>query len=90
MAREHSPWRPHPWHGLSQGPDPPRVVTVFVEITPFDHVKCEIDKRSGFLRIDRPQYSSSLPPSVYGFIPRTFTGCQPVCLVPFSEARTSS
>lgn len=67
-------WRPHPWHGLPPGPDPPSVISVFVEITPFDPVKYEVDKKSGFLRIDRPQYSSSLPPSVYGFIPRTLSG----------------
>ncbi len=82
MTREHSQWRPHPWHGLSPGPDTPKVVTVFVEITPFDHVKYEIDKISGFLRIDRPQYSSSLPPSVYGFIPRTFAGRRVASLMP--------
>jgi len=65
-------FRPHPWHGLEPGPDPPRVVTAFVEITPFDLVKYEIDKASGYLRVDRPQRTSSLPPTLYGFIPRTF------------------
>jgi inorganic pyrophosphatase len=67
-------WRPHPWHGLDTGPQPPSWVNVFVEITPFDHIKYEVDKRSGYLRIDRPQYSSSRPPTVYGFIPRTLAG----------------
>jgi len=67
-------WRPHPWHGLSVGPDPPAVVSAYIEITPFDLVKYEIDKRTGHLRIDRPQRSSSLPPSLYGFVPRTYCG----------------
>lgn len=65
-------WRPHPWHGLEAGPDIPRMVNAFVEITPFDSVKYEIDKITGYLTVDRPQLSSSLPPTNYGFIPRTF------------------
>ncbi|HEU4417630.1 MAG TPA: inorganic pyrophosphatase [Planctomycetota bacterium] len=67
-------WRPHPWHGISPGPRVPEVVQAYIEITPFDLVKYEIDKVTGFLRIDRPQRSSSSPPSLYGFIPRTLCG----------------
>lgn len=67
-------WRPHPWHGLAAGPDVPRVVHAFVEITPFDLVKYETDKETGYLRVDRPQRSSSQPPSIYGFVPRTYCG----------------
>jgi inorganic pyrophosphatase len=50
------------------------LVTVFVEITPFDHIKYEVDKYSGFLKIDRPHYSSARPPTIYGIIPRTLSG----------------
>jgi inorganic pyrophosphatase len=64
--------RPHPWHGLDVGPDPPAVVYAFVEITPFDLVKYELDKETGFLKVDRPQDTSSLPPALYGFIPQTY------------------
>ena len=67
-------WRPHPWHGVDIGPDAPHVVQAYVEITPFDLVKYEIDKVSGFLCVDRPQRTSSQPPSLYGFIPRTLSG----------------
>jgi inorganic pyrophosphatase len=67
-------WRPHPWHGLEVGKDPPRLVHAYVEITPFDRVKYEIDKVTGYLRVDRPQQTSSQPPALYGFIPRTFCG----------------
>src|SRR5690554_2246311 len=67
-------WRPHPWHGLSVGPDSPRLVHAYIEITPFDSVKYEIDKETGYLRVDRPQRSSSQPPTLYGFIPRTYCG----------------
>ena len=65
-------WRPHPWHGLEAGPNAPEVVHAYIEITPFDVVKYEIDKSTGYLRVDRPQRSSSQPPALYGFIPRTF------------------
>ncbi len=67
-------WRPHPWHGLSIGPEPPSLLHAFIEITPFDLVKYEIDKESGYLRVDRPQRTSSLPPALYGFVPRTYCG----------------
>jgi len=69
-----STWRPHPWHGLPTGPEPPRIVRAYVEITPFDLVKYEIDKESGYLKVDRPQRGASLPPALYGFLPRTYAG----------------
>ena len=37
-------FRPHPWHGLEVGPNPPELLNAFIEITPFDFVKYEIDK----------------------------------------------
>jgi len=67
-------WRPHPWHGLDVGPEPPAVLNAFIEITPFDLMKYEVDKVSGYLRVDRPQRSSSQPPTLYGFVPRTYCG----------------
>jgi inorganic pyrophosphatase len=67
-------WRPHPWHGLDVGPSPPERVHAYIEITPFDLVKYEVDKVTGYLRVDRPQRTSSSPPSLYGFIPRTYGG----------------
>lgn len=67
-------WRPHPWHGLPVGIDPPQIVNAYIELTPFDLVKYEIDKSTGYLRVDRPQATSSQPPTLYGFIPQTFCG----------------
>ncbi|MCL4114562.1 UNVERIFIED_CONTAM: hypothetical protein GTU68_061265 [Idotea baltica] len=67
-------WRPHPWHGLDVGKAPPYRVHAFIEITPFDLVKYEVDKSTGYMRVDRPQRTSSQPPALYGFIPRTFCG----------------
>jgi len=65
-------FRPHPWHGLEVGPDPPDVLNAFIEITPFDFMKYEVDKVSGYLRVDRPQRSSAQHPTLYGFVPRTY------------------
>jgi inorganic pyrophosphatase len=67
-------WRPHPWHGLDVGPKAPQVVTAYIEITPFDTIKYEIDKATGYLRVDRPQRGAATPPTLYGFIPRTYCG----------------
>lgn len=75
-------WRPHPWHGLEVGPDPPRLVHAFIEISPFDLVKYEVDKVTGYLRVDRPQRTSSQPPALYGFIPRTYCGVRVAELMP--------
>jgi len=67
-------WRPHPWHGLDPGQLIPKVVNAYIEITPFDSVKYEIDKTTGYMRVDRPQRTSSQPPALYGFIPKTYCG----------------
>jgi inorganic pyrophosphatase len=80
-----SRYRPHPWHGLDVGPDPPELLYAFIEITPFDLVKYEVDKQSGYLRADRPLRGSSLPPALYGFIPRTYCGARTQRLSPTSS-----
>jgi inorganic pyrophosphatase len=78
-------WRPHPWHGLDVGPDPPRIVNAYIEITPFDLIKYEIDKVTGYMLVDRPQRTSSQPPTLYGFIPRTYCGRRVHKLSPNAE-----
>jgi inorganic pyrophosphatase len=75
-------WRPHPWHGLEVGPEVPRVVHAFIEICPFDLVKYEVDKTTGYLRVDRPHRSSSQHPTLYGFIPKTYCGERVGALMP--------
>jgi inorganic pyrophosphatase len=67
-------YRPHPWHGITSGPAFPERLHAYIEITPFDSVKYEVDKESGFLMVDRPQRLSSLPPTLYGFVPQTYCG----------------
>ena len=79
---EFSQWRPHPWHGLDIGREPPVNVNAYIEITPFDLIKYEVDKNSGYLRVDRPQRTSSQPPALYGFIPRTYCGERTAALSP--------
>jgi inorganic pyrophosphatase len=67
-------WRRHPWHGLharSNG-SAEDIVQVYIEMTADDVVKYELDKSSGFLMVDRPQRTTSSPPALYGFIPRTY------------------
>ena len=67
-------FRPHPWHGLNPGVRFPEIVQAYVELTPSDGVKYEIDKISGYLKVDRPQRFSNFCPTLYGFVPRTYCG----------------
>jgi inorganic pyrophosphatase len=50
------------------------VVTAYIEITPYSTVKYEVDKASGFLKVDRPQRLNARPPPLKGFVPRTYCG----------------
>ena len=56
------------------GDDAPNEIMCFIEMVNTDTVKYEVDKNSGYLRIDRPQKYSSLIPALYGFIPQTYSG----------------
>lgn len=67
-------YKPHPWHGISIGENCPEVITAYIEMVPNDTVKYEIDKDSGYRKVDRPQKFSNIVPALYGFIPQTFCG----------------
>jgi inorganic pyrophosphatase len=67
-------FRPHPWHGVDPGARFPEIVRAYIEIVPTDGVKYEIDKHSGYLKIDRPQRFSNFCPTLYGFVPQTYCG----------------
>lgn len=69
-------FKAHPWHGVSIGEEAPDVVTAYIEIVPTDTVKYEVDKNSGFLKVDRPQRFSNFCPVYYGLIPQTYSGNQ--------------
>jgi inorganic pyrophosphatase len=67
-------FKPHPWHGVSMGDQAPQVVNCYIEIVPTDSVKYEIEKTTGYLKVDRPQRFSNQSPCLYGLIPRTYCG----------------
>ena len=62
----------HPWHGVNIGKNAPEEVMTFIEMTPHDHVKYEVDKDSGYIMVDRPQKFSNIMPALYGFVPQTY------------------
>lgn len=66
--------KPHPWHGISYGSKVPDLITTYIEMVPADQVKYEIDKETGYRKIDRPQKFSNIIPALYGFIPQTYCG----------------
>ena len=59
-------YKSHPWHGIEVGEKAPEVITAFIEY--------ELDKVSGYLKIDRPQKYSNVIPALYGFVPQSFCG----------------
>lgn len=67
-------YKSHPWHGVDIGENAPEIITCYIEMVPTDTVKYEVDKESGYLRIDRPQKYSNVVPALYGFIPQTYSG----------------
>lgn len=67
-------YKSHPWHGVHIGHRAPEKVTAFIEVVPTDTVKYEVDKDTGYLKIDRPQQYSNVVPALYGFIPQTYCG----------------
>ena len=64
----------HPWHGIPIGDQAPAQLTAFIEIVPTDTIKYEIDKLTGYLKVDRPQQFSNVVPALYGFFPQTYCG----------------
>lgn len=78
-------YMPHPWHGIKHGINSPINVNAFIEMTPADSVKYEIDKTTGFIKVDRPQKFSNIVPALYGFIPQTYCAEQ---VAEFSSSKT--
>lgn len=62
----------NPWHAVNIGADSPEIVTAIIEIPKGSKTKYELDKESGYLRLDRVMYSSVHYPYNYGFIPQTY------------------
>lgn len=67
--------RPNPWHGVElYTGDKKDEVKAYIEIVPTDRVKYEVDKKTGFLMVDRPQKFSNIIPCLYGLLPQTYSG----------------
>ncbi|HML83619.1 MAG TPA: inorganic diphosphatase, partial [Bacteroidales bacterium] len=66
-------YKSHPWHGIEIGKNAPEIVVSFIEMVSTDTVKYEVDKATGYLRLDRPQKYSNTVPALYGFIPQTYS-----------------
>ncbi len=62
----------HPWHHFSYGDQAPETVNAVIEIPKGSKAKYELDKETGFLKLDRVLYSSVHYPANYGFIPQTY------------------
>lgn len=62
----------HAWHQVSPGPNVPEIVNAIIEIPKGTRAKYELDKESGFLRLDRVLYSAVYYPANYGFIPKSY------------------
>lgn len=56
---------------LSVGKNPPEEINVVVEIPQGSSIKYEMDKDSGFIMIDRFNYTAMSYPFNYGFVPGT-------------------
>ena len=67
-------YKAHPWHGVEIGPKAPDQITCYIEMVSTDTVKYEVDKKTGYLTVDRPHRFSSILPHLYGFIPQTYCG----------------
>src|SRR4249920_1667081 len=61
----------HPVHDIEVPSDIRAWVPAVIEIPRGSHLKYEVDKPTGLLRLDRVLYSAVFYPANYGFIPRT-------------------
>lgn len=67
--------RPHPWHGVDLYESrEDHILNAYIEIVPSDTVKYELEKKTGYLKVDRPQRFSNIIPALYGFLPQTYSG----------------
>jgi inorganic pyrophosphatase len=61
----------HPVHDIAVPDDIGDHIPAVIEIPRGSHLKYEVDKPTGLLRLDRVLYSAVFYPANYGFIPRT-------------------
>jgi inorganic pyrophosphatase len=64
----------HAWHDIKPTTSKKGVVKAVIEIPKGSKAKYELDKESGFLKMDRVLFSSVHYPTNYGFIPQSYCG----------------
>jgi len=62
----------HPWFDIDPGDRAPTYVQAFIEIERNSRLKLELDKQTGYLKVDRVLHGAVHYPHSYGFIPRTY------------------
>jgi inorganic pyrophosphatase len=60
------------WHSFNPKRIKPSDFYACIEIQKGSKVKYELDKESGYLKLDRVLYTSTVYPASYGFIPKTY------------------
>ena len=60
------------WHDMDPAMVTPTDFNAVIEIPKGSKCKYELDKTTGFLKLDRVLYTSTHYPANYGFIPRTY------------------
>ena len=61
------------WHDISPKRISPDSFYAVIEIGKGSKIKYELDKETGFIKMDRILYTSTHYPANYGFIPRTYS-----------------
>lgn len=62
------------WHGIDEKRVTPDEFVAVIEIAKGSKKKYELDKETGFIKLDRVLHTSTMYPANYGFIPKTFSG----------------
>lgn len=60
------------WHDMPRDRITPQKFTAVIEISKNSQNKYELDKETGYMRLDRILYTSTHYPANYGFIPLTY------------------
>jgi inorganic pyrophosphatase len=62
----------NPWHYIDIGDKAPQILKCIIEIPKGSKAKYELDKETGYLKLDRVLFSAVHYPANYGFIPKTY------------------
>jgi inorganic pyrophosphatase len=62
----------HPWHDIDPGTNIETYLNAVIEIPMDSKIKYELEKTTGFLKVDRILFSSVHYPANYGFIPQSY------------------